>query len=213
MNDFISWLILHVDAFQSFESLTNGPWSSGSFLSLPASFRVLQSAQTHSPLWSEVGGCVGSWVTWTVAAEGVEFVLISNYRQISTCLINQSGRKTVHFHHSLNPHGNILLVSLTVWACRPCRTDVDVCLQQSDGFTCEMSSQTEEEDSCLCGPAAVLCSVSGRSEGSSLYQLWTPVLQTVHHLILGPASFIRSLLLSPVWRQIQDSQSEQNCTK
>lgn len=83
-----------------------------------------------------------------------------------------------------------------------------------------MSSQREEEESCSCGGAAVLlCFVSGRPEGSSLYQLWTLVLQTVHHLILGPVCFIRTLLLSPVWRQIQnqswtaDSQSEQLCTK
>ncbi|KAI4794407.1 hypothetical protein KUCAC02_032082, partial [Chaenocephalus aceratus] len=40
----------------------------------------------------------------------------------------------------------------------------------------------EEEEWCSCGGAAVqLCSVSGRPEGSSLYQLWTLVLQTVHH--------------------------------
>uniref|UniRef100_A0A8C4H4V1 NACHT domain-containing protein n=1 Tax=Dicentrarchus labrax TaxID=13489 RepID=A0A8C4H4V1_DICLA len=61
-----------------------------------------------------------------------------------------------------------------------------------------MSSQREEEESCFCGGAAVLlCFVSGRPEGSSLYQLWTLVLQTVHHLILGPVCFIRRLLLSP----------------
>ncbi|KAI3376883.1 hypothetical protein L3Q82_000139 [Scortum barcoo] len=77
----------------------------------------------------------------------------------------------------------------------------------------------EEEESCFCGGAAVLlCFVSGRPEGSSLYQLWTLVLQTVHHLILGPVCFIRRLLLSPVWRKIQnkswtaDSQSDQQCT-
>ncbi|KAI3376804.1 hypothetical protein L3Q82_000090 [Scortum barcoo] len=78
----------------------------------------------------------------------------------------------------------------------------------------------EEEESCFCGGAAVLlCFVSGRPEGSSLYQLWTLVLQTVHQLILGPVCFIRRLLLSPVWRKIQnkswtaDSQSDQQCTK
>ncbi|KAI3376803.1 hypothetical protein L3Q82_000089 [Scortum barcoo] len=69
------------------------------------------------------------------------------------------------------------------------------------------------------GAAVLLCFVSGRPEGSSLYQLWTLVLQTVHHLILGPVCFIRRLLLSPVWRKIQnkswtaDSQSDQQCTK
>ncbi|KAI3376811.1 hypothetical protein L3Q82_000096 [Scortum barcoo] len=64
----------------------------------------------------------------------------------------------------------------------------------------------EEEESCFCGGAAVLlCFVSGRPEGSSLYQLWTLVLQTVHHqLILGPVCFIRRLLLSPVWKKIQN---------
>ncbi|KAG8000353.1 hypothetical protein GBF38_002620 [Nibea albiflora] len=39
-----------------------------------------------------------------------------------------------------------------------------------------MSSQREEEESCSCGGAAVLlCLVSGRPEGSGLYQLWTLV--------------------------------------
>nr|WPK86757.1 NLRC3-like protein 76 [Sebastes schlegelii] len=58
-----------------------------------------------------------------------------------------------------------------------------------------------------------------RPEGSSLYQLWTLVLQTVHHLILGPVCFIRRLLLSPVWTKIQNqswtaaSRSDQHCTK
>lgn len=51
----------------------------------------------------------------------------------------------------------------------------------------------------MCGTAAVLLfSVSGRPEGTSLYQLWTPDLQTVHHLILGP---VRRLVLFPVWKQ------------
>uniref|UniRef100_A0A671VRW3 NACHT domain-containing protein n=1 Tax=Sparus aurata TaxID=8175 RepID=A0A671VRW3_SPAAU len=50
-----------------------------------------------------------------------------------------------------------------------------------------MCSQKEEEESCLCEEAAhLLCLVSGRPEGSGLYQLWTLVLQTLHHLILGP---------------------------
>nr|WPK86684.1 NLRC3-like protein 73 [Sebastes schlegelii] len=58
-----------------------------------------------------------------------------------------------------------------------------------------------------------------RPEGSGLYQLWTLVLQTVHHLILGPVCFIRRLLLSPVWTKIQNqswtaaSRSDQHCTK
>ncbi|KAL3047983.1 hypothetical protein OYC64_022028 [Pagothenia borchgrevinki] len=58
----------------------------------------------------------------------------------------------------------------------------------------------------------------GRPEGSSLYQLWTLVLQTVHHLILGAETSIRRLLLSSVWKEIQnqswpaDSQSDQLCT-
>ncbi|XP_042265113.1 protein NLRC3-like [Thunnus maccoyii] len=41
-------------------------------------------------------------------------------------------------------------------------------------------------------------------EGSGLYQLWTLVLQTVHHLILGPVCFIRRLFLSSVWKKIQN---------
>lgn len=114
------------------------------------------------------------------------------------------------------------LFSVTVWASRQCRTNLDTFQQQptNDFSSKEMSSQREEEESCFCGGAAVLlCFVSGRPEGSSLYQLWTLVLQTVHHLILGPVCFIRRLLLSPVWRKIQnktwtaDSQSDQHCTK
>uniref|UniRef100_A0A669C6P8 NACHT LRR and PYD domain-containing protein n=1 Tax=Oreochromis niloticus TaxID=8128 RepID=A0A669C6P8_ORENI len=80
---------------------------------------------------------------------------------------------------------------------------------------CRPQSWREEDE----GAAVLLCFVSGRPEGSSLYQLRTLVLQTVHLLILGPVCFIRRLLLSPVWRKIQnhswtaDSQSEQLCTK
>ena len=84
----------------------------------------------------------------------------------------------------------------------------------------EVSAQREEEEeSCSWGRAVVLlCFVSGRPEGSSLHQLWTLVLQTVHHLILGPVWFFRRLLLSPMWTKIQnrswssDSRSEQHCT-
>jgi len=65
------------------------------------------------------------------------------------------------------------------------------------------SPQREEEKLCSCGGAAVqLCSVSGRPEGSSLSQLWTLVLQAVHHLTLG-AEPIRRPLLSPVWREME----------
>ena len=78
----------------------------------------------------------------------------------------------------------------------------------------------QEEESCLYEEAAVLlCLVSGRPEGSGLYQLWTLVLQTVHHLRLGPVCFTRRLLLSPVWKEIQnnswtvDEESDPNCTK
>ncbi|KAI3359958.1 hypothetical protein L3Q82_013837, partial [Scortum barcoo] len=60
----------------------------------------------------------------------------------------------------------------------------------------------EEQPSCC-------AFVSGRPEGSSLYQLWTLVLQTVHQLILGPVCFIRRLLLSPVWRK--DPEPELDC--
>ncbi|KAG7999819.1 NLR family CARD domain-containing protein 3 [Nibea albiflora] len=62
------------------------------------------------------------------------------------------------------------------------------------------------------------CPVSGRSEGSGLYQLWTLVLQTLHRLRLVPVFFIRRLFLSPVWKKIQnklwtaDSQSDQHHT-
>ncbi|XP_067439112.1 protein NLRC3-like [Thunnus thynnus] len=42
----------------------------------------------------------------------------------------------------------------------------------------------------------------GRPEGSNLYQLWTPVLQRVHQLILGPVFFIRGLLVSSVCKKV-----------
>ncbi|KAI3355588.1 hypothetical protein L3Q82_018412 [Scortum barcoo] len=58
-------------------------------------------------------------------------------------------------------------------------------------------------------PVLLYCFVSGRPEGSSLYQLWTLVLQTVHQLILGPVCFIRRLLLSPVWKK--DPEPELDC--
>ncbi|KAI3354978.1 hypothetical protein L3Q82_004774 [Scortum barcoo] len=68
--------------------------------------------------------------------------------------------------------------------------------------------QREEEESCVTVEEQPSCCafVSGRPEGSSLYQLWTLVLQTVHQLILGPVCFIRRLLLSPVWRKIQNQE-------
>ena len=63
----------------------------------------------------------------------------------------------------------------------------------------EMSSQ--EEELCVWEEAAhLLCLVSGRPEGSGLHQLWTLVLQTLHHLRLGSVYFTRRLLLSPMWR-------------
>ncbi|KAI3372121.1 hypothetical protein L3Q82_006974 [Scortum barcoo] len=46
---------------------------------------------------------------------------------------------------------------------------------------CNQLKFSRDEESCFCGGEAVLlCFVSGRPEGSSLYQLWTLVLQTVH---------------------------------
>ncbi len=114
------------------------------------------------------------------------------------------------------------LFSASIWAPAQWRLNLDFSQQLPTNHVSykEMSSQREEEDSCSCGGAAVLlCFVSGRPEGSSLYQLWTLVLQTVHQLILGPVCFIRTLLLSPVWTKIQnkswtaDSQSEQLCPK
>ncbi|XP_053175363.1 protein NLRC3-like, partial [Scomber japonicus] len=51
-----------------------------------------------------------------------------------------------------------------------------------------ISVRREEEEGYFCeGAAALLFFVSRRSEGSSLYQLWILVLQTVHLLILGPS--------------------------
>ncbi|MED6288092.1 hypothetical protein CHARACLAT_022956 [Characodon lateralis] len=55
--------------------------------------------------------------------------------------------------------------------------------------------------------------------GSGLYQLWTLVLHTVHQIILGLVSSIRTLLLSPVSKKTHnrsrtgDTQSEQLCTR
>ncbi|KAI3355598.1 hypothetical protein L3Q82_018428 [Scortum barcoo] len=63
-------------------------------------------------------------------------------------------------------------------------------------------SHDEEQPSCC-------ASVSGRPEGSSLYQLWTLVLQTVHQLILGPVCFIRRLL--PVPSVEKDPEPELDC--
>ncbi|KAI3369444.1 hypothetical protein L3Q82_007484 [Scortum barcoo] len=57
----------------------------------------------------------------------------------------------------------------------------------------------EEQPSCCASCQDVL-------KDPGLYQLWTLVLQTVHQLILGPVCFIRRLLLSPVWRKIQNQE-------
>lgn len=84
-----------------------------------------------------------------------------------------------------------------------------------------MSSQSEGEDDVegiLCDADALLYFVSGHRKESCLYQLWTLILQTVHHLILGAVRLFRKLL-SPVWRTIQnktwtaDKKSDQHCTK
>uniref|UniRef100_A0A3P9DTS8 NACHT domain-containing protein n=1 Tax=Maylandia zebra TaxID=106582 RepID=A0A3P9DTS8_9CICH len=107
----------------------------------------------------------------------------------------KGGQKYLHFDFSVSP--SELLHSVIKSGC--------LSLTVTDFSDKEMS-------------AVLLCFVSGRPEGSSLYQLWTLVLQTVHLLILGPVCSIRRLLLSPVWRKIQkqswtaDSQSEQLCT-
>nr|WPK86758.1 NLRC3-like protein 77 [Sebastes schlegelii] len=103
-----------------------------------------------------------------------------------------------------------------------------VCSQLS-AFSCLLSAICSQLSalSCLLSSGMILsvishrwiCKDRRRPEGSSLYQLWTLVLQTVHHLILGPVCFIRRLLLSPVWTKIQNqswtaaSRSDQHCTK
>eukprot|EP00064_Thunnus_orientalis_P014734 superscaffoldBa00002608_g14781 len=89
----------------------------------------------------------------------------------------------------------------------------------------KMNDLEEEEDG---AESLISSSVSMKSDrpmfmGKScmqrkenLYQLWTLVLQTMYHLILGPVCFITRLLLSPVWRKIQnktwtaDRQSDQH---
>ena len=52
-----------------------------------------------------------------------------------------------------------------------------------------MSSQRAEMSRFCGGAAVLLCVLSGHPERSSLYQLWTLVLQTLHHIILGQVCF------------------------
>ncbi|KAI3377285.1 hypothetical protein L3Q82_008485 [Scortum barcoo] len=68
----------------------------------------------------------------------------------------------------------------------------------------------EEEESCFCGGAAVLlCFVSGRPEGSSLYQLWTLVLQTVHQPHTGTSLLHQET--PPVPSVEKDPEQELDC--
>ncbi|KAI3354992.1 hypothetical protein L3Q82_004784 [Scortum barcoo] len=79
-----------------------------------------------------------------------------------------------------------------------------------DCILCRSVLPKEEEESCFCGGAAVLlCFVSGCPEGSSLYQLWTLVLQTVHQLILGPVCFHQET--PPVPSVEKDPEPELDC--